>query len=346
MNKNSPFRVRLSLLWQHVVVWAFRVSVLPLQKIPRRSALRFGEFLGTLGYRIARSKRRRAVLNLHLAFGDTMTLAEREQTTRQVFQHFGRSVTDFLRAPMLSPADLEALVAVEGWEHVEAARADGEPILLVTAHIGNWEILGRWLAQVQRLPLTVVAQDPKSPALAAQVKQMREQNGFSVLSKGGSARTLLQTLRRREVILLLNDQNSGDLFAPFFGIPAGTVAGPAALAYHAKASLIPLYCLQRRDSSFLVRCSPPIPLQPSISKEDEVYRITAELNRTLEAVIREFPDQWLWLHNRWKSAFDPANRERAWGMCATEVSFETAYARWSGKPLASAPDTLQPGKMA
>jgi KDO2-lipid IV(A) lauroyltransferase len=234
-----------------------------------------------------------------------------------VFQHFGRSIVEFLRAPARSATELSKFVSCDGWEHIEAAQERGKGIIFVTGHLGNWELLGRWLATVRNVPLTAVAREPDSPMLASYIRSMRENAGFTVLSKGESARGLLRALRRGEAILILADQNSGDVFAPFFGVPAGTAAGPATLALHSGAALVPIYCVETPEHSFHVGCLPALcaddrGIMAPEDRQAEVGRITAEINRIWEGIVRQHPEQWLWLHNRWKSAFEEKNYGAAW----------------------------------
>lgn len=307
-----------------------------LQAWPRLQAVRFGTRLGSLAYRVAGRQRRRALANLHLAYGEALSPAERDALTRQVFQHFGRAVVDFLRAPALRLTDLRAFISYEGWDAVETARNRGKGIIFVTGHLGNWELLGRWLATIQKVPLTVVAREPENPALAQYMRTMRENAGFTVLSKGDSARGLLRALKRGEAILILNDQNSADAFAPFFGIPTGTAVGPASLALHSGAALIPLYCVEKPDHSFHMICLPPLDVANTTTgaeedtdaprgKQAEVLRITKRLNQILEGIVRQYPEQWLWLHNRWKSAFEEKRRNVIW---TCDAAFENARERW------------------
>ena len=319
-------------LWQRLVVLVMVRAAVRIQALSPLSALRNGERLGRLAYRVAGRQRRRSLANLYLAYGDEMTFTQRDALTRRVFQHFGRAVIAFLRAPAQSIADLSQLVSCEGWETVKAALERGKGVILVTGHLGNWELLGRWLATVQNVPLTVVAREPENPAFASYIRSMRENAGFTVLSKGESARGLLRALRKGEAILMLADQNSGDVFTPFFGIPTGTVAGPASLAMHSGAALVPIYCVEMPDHTFHISCFPPVEITKTTDtvgdaadKQVEVLRVTAELNRTLESVVRQYPEQWLWLHNRWKSAFEEKRRSTVWN---NENDFAAARERW------------------
>ena len=311
-------------LWQAIVLGVLRGATGTMQRLSRPAALRVGRGLGNLGYRVARRQRRYADRNLRLVFGETYTGAERDALTRRVFSHFGLCVVDFLRGPAYTGPVLDRLVSCDGWEHVEKALAGGKGIIVLSAHLGNWELLGRWLA-AKGVPLTVVAREPEEPLFAAYVRRIREGAGFTVLNKGESARGLLAVLRRGAAVLLMPDQNSGDVFVPFFGVPAGTVAGPASLALHTGAPIVPSYCVREGDG-YRMLFLPPIPANKTENKEADVARIMTEANAVLEGVVRQYPDQWLWLHNRWKSAFEEKNR----GRWPEGHDFTAAYARWLG----------------
>jgi KDO2-lipid IV(A) lauroyltransferase len=319
---------RRTLLWQQFVVSAMVSATARIQALSLPSALRFGRRLGDIGYSLAKTKRKIADNNLRLAFGNQKSAADREKIIRGVFRHFGCSLVTFMRSPALSTDQFSQLVTVEGWEYMEQATLKGKGVIISTAHFGDWEVLGRWLAQVQKLKVTVVAKEPSGAELAAYLRQMREGAGFAVLNKGESARPLLRILQRGEVIALLPDQNSGDVFVPFFGIPSGTVAGPASLSLHTGAPLVPVFCLMQPDGKYQIVCQPPIPTNNTGDREADVRRIMTEVNSALEKMIRQYPDQWLWLHNRWKSAFEEKNRARAWA--DNESERETARLRWQG----------------
>lgn len=272
--------------------------------------MRLGERLGRWAHGAARRHRKKALRNLHLVHGAAMPLREREDLVRRVFVHFGKMLVDFLRMPALSAAEQEALVSrCEGFERVEAALAAKRGVVLLTAHLGNWEFLGRWLA-ARGIPLTAVARAPEDPAFGGYVRRMRENAGYAVLDKGESARGLVAALRRGEMIILLPDQNSGDVFAPFFGVPVGTVAGPASLALRTGAAIIPGYCLREPDDTYRMLFLPPLDTHSTGDANADVVRVMTEANRALEEVIRLYPDQWLWLHNRWKSSFEAQHRAR------------------------------------
>ena len=316
---------RSTLLWQRLVLIALTGAAAWVQRMSRPRVLRFGAKLGDLAFRVAGRQRRRAEQNLRLAYGSALTSPERTAIIHGVFRHFAALLLDFMRGPSLTPDMVNCLVTVEGWENVEAAQAGGRGVLMITGHLGNWEIMGRWLAL--RLPLTVVAKEPKNLALAAYMRRMREDGGFAVLNKGESARDLLRVLKGNGAVLILPDQNSGDVFVPFFGVPAGTVAGPASLARHTGAPIVPVFCLALSDGTFHLRCLPALAAELSDNRDADTVRIMTLVNATIEGEIRAHPDQWLWLHNRWKAAFDTKNHDRAW---PTETGYDAAYKVWRG----------------
>lgn len=298
-----------------------------VQKMPRPRALLWGAGLGRIAYRVAGRQRRFADRNLRLAFGGALTQRERKNLTRRVFEEFGKTLVDVLRAPRPDREGANALITrCEGWEHAQIALERGDGLICLGAHIGNWELLGGWIA-TQGVPLTVVAREPKDPDLGEYLRGLRQGSGLSVAGKGGSVRALLAVLKRGEALGVLPDQNSGDLFVPFFGIPAGTVAGPALLALKTGAPIVPSYCLREPNDSYRLLFLPPLEVKNTGDRNADTERIMGRANDVLETVVRAYPDQWLWLHNRWKSAFEEKNRTR-WPQ---GYNFEAARAHWAGK---------------
>jgi KDO2-lipid IV(A) lauroyltransferase len=308
----APAALDSTRAWQRFLVAAVRRAERRVQTMPRAAALRLGVGLGRVSCAVSGRQRFFAERNLRLAYGNSLTPAQRADLTRRVFESFGQTAIDFVRSPLIrTRADLAALVPeVVGWaEHVAPHIAAGRPVVFTGAHLGNWEMLGRWIA-AQGVTLTVVAREPDDPTFGGWVRSVRENAGFRVADKGGSAKRLLSALRRGESLGVLPDQNSGDLFVPFFGIPCGTVAGPALFALRTGAAIIPSYCVRRPDGLYRMLFLAPVPVEPTGNQDGDVARTMAAVNRVLEGVIREYSDQWLWLHNRWKSAFEEKNLVR------------------------------------
>lgn len=260
-------------------------------------AERRGQFIGDLAFRVLRSRRQRAISNLQLAYPEWSD-AKRNEVARGVFRHFGLITADFMRTPLRTKEELLANMEIEGFEHYEAAAAIGKGIIACTAHLGNWERFGHWLIATGR-QISVVARDANQGEIQDRVAKIRDLTGVIVLSRGDSARPILVKLKRKEIVGILPDQNSEESFAPFFGKPAGTVLGPAVLHMRTGAVLLPAYCVRVGPGKYRVVLREPIDIDNSMANAEEIM---AKLNAVLESVIREYPDQWLWLHDRWKSA--------------------------------------------
>jgi KDO2-lipid IV(A) lauroyltransferase len=260
-------------------------------------AERRGRMFGELAYRTLKSRRLRTASNLELAFPE-WTQEQRSDVARKVFHHFGLITADFLRTPLRTTEELLASTEVEGMENYEEALAAGKGIIACTAHFGNWERFGHWMIAMGGA-ISVVARDANQGAIQDRVSKIREMTGLTVLSRGDSVRPILVKLKRKEIIGLLPDQNSDESYVPFFGKPCGTVLGPAVLHQRTGAVLLPAYCVRTGPGQYKVILRKPIDVENAIKEPEEVM---TQLNAVLESVIRQYPEQWLWMHDRWKNA--------------------------------------------
>jgi len=285
--------------------FAGRMALLGLHCMAKRTPLpvlyRIGERLGRLAYRLSRRYRTVAEHNLQMAYGESLSDGERRRLVEQVFIHFAKSLMEFLVADGLSPNDLCRMVTLKGEEHLQWCVQQGKGTLIITAHYGNWEIAARYLTQCKGYVLNVVARDADDSATAVLVNRIREQGGYRVFPRGQAVRAVLQALKRNELVAMLPDQNAGDVFVPFFGRLAGTVAGPALLALRSGAPILPVFCTRQPDNTYLFEMLPPFVVQPSGDKERDVTDTMAHITALIEQQVRKHPSQWLWLHNRWKT---------------------------------------------
>jgi Kdo2-lipid IVA lauroyltransferase/acyltransferase len=240
-----------------------------------------------------------AVTNLRHAFPD-WTDAERRRVAHGVYAHFGAVLLDILWMAHRTPEQVEALVDVEGGEHVERALAAGRGVVLVSAHIGNWELHG--LAHARRFgAIGVVARPLDNPELDRRLCAFRVRGGNSVIYKKRALAQVLRLLRDNRGIALLIDQNvqEGDgIFVDFFSRKAATTTVAAALALKTGAALLPCRTVLRSDGRYGLLYDPPLAFA---SGGDEIARLTQELTTVIEGWIRQAPEQWLWIHRRWKT---------------------------------------------
>ena len=256
-----------------------------------------GRRLGRFLFRLDKKHRKRTISNLKLAFPE-WSEAKRLQTAQSVFEHFGIVAGDFMRTPSRTDTEVFEHMEVEGLENFELAQGPGKGILVITAHLGNWERFAQWVRASGR-EISVVARDANQRGVQLRVSRIREATGVRLLSRGDSAKEILLRLRNDEIVGLLPDQNDDECFVPFFGHPAGTVLGPAILHRRTGASLLPSYCVRTGPGTYKMVVLPPLNLDRAIKDPVEIMAL---VNATLEAEIRKYPEQWLWMHDRWKNA--------------------------------------------
>lgn len=268
-----------------------------LRKTPER-AEEAGARLGRWVFCLSRKHRERALANLAMAFPD-QTAQDRLALAERVFEHYGRVTADFLVSSARTSDDLERSMEIVGRENLDRALEAGKGALLVTGHFGNWERLSAWLS-THGYPLSVVARDASNPRLNELVNQLRSGTGTRVIARGDAARPILQRLRNNELVGILPDQNADEVFVPFFGQPCGTVLGPGVLSERTGAPVVPCWCVRIGPVRYRMIFEPALQAQPGYETKGE--GMIRSINASLEAIVRQYPEQWLWFHDRWRSA--------------------------------------------
>jgi len=241
--------------------------------------------------------RRVALRNLAVALPEKSE-AEHARIVTGVFHSIARLLLALARFPRIRHDNVSEWIRYEGLEHFEAGLARGRGVLFATAHLGNWE-LSAFAHALLTAPMHVVVRPLDNPAIDALVAHRRTLSGNRVIQKKDFARSILKALARNEAVGILVDQNSNldqGCFVDFFGIPACSGTGFAKIAARSGAAVIPGFALwSQQEQRYVLRFYPPVEITGA-AEED-----TARLQRFLESVIREHPDQWLWIHRRWKT---------------------------------------------
>jgi len=259
-------------------------------------AQRLGRALGRVAWRLARRDRRRTLDHLALAFPQ-MPGGERAALARRSFAHLGELLGECLHLRHRAPAEISGLVTLAGWEHVAAARAQQRPILILTGHCGNWELLAAAL-NVHGLGMLVVAREIDEPGLQTMLLDLRSRFGTRTIVRGtaGAGRALLGALREAGALGMLIDQDTKveGVFVDFFGRPAWTPVGAAELALRFDAVVLPTFIERLPDGSHSAR------IHAELALPTDPVAATAQMTATIEAQIRRQPEQWVWLHRRWR----------------------------------------------
>ncbi|HEX7880588.1 MAG TPA: lysophospholipid acyltransferase family protein [Candidatus Eisenbacteria bacterium] len=275
--------------------------------LPHRLAVRTGGGLGWLVSRVAPIRSKVADENLRRAF-PLMGEAERRDILDRFYRHLGRMLAEFLRSPALDAARIVEWTNPEGEEHLKAAAAEGRGVVMISGHLGNWE----WLvasAAARGYALDVIVAPQKNIAVQDFITRCRAGVGVGVLySKRGRGELLEagRRLRKGHLLGTLVDQDAGrrGWFVDFLGSPASAAVGTFRMALAARAPVVCVFTWREGFRHHVV-AEPALVRDPTLDDEAQAREWAAEFHRRLEARIRAHPEQWFWVHRRWRSR--PAN---------------------------------------
>ena len=292
-----PFMQRRSAVRDTLEYWLALAVVESLARAPLPLANQLARAYARLLDLALPRLRRTAMRNLAMALPDLDRRTHR-RIADGVFRSIARLLVTFARFPRINRGNIGQWIRYEGYEHFEQARKHGRGVLFATAHLGNWE-LSAFAHALMAAPMCVVVRPLDNPKIDALVERRRTLSGNRLIGKRDSARAILKALRENEAVGILVDQNASleeGTFVEFFGVPACAGTGFPKLAAHSGAAVIPGFALWlENERKYVLRFYPPVEMT------GDAERDTRELHRQLEAVIREYPDQWLWIHRRWKT---------------------------------------------
>jgi Kdo2-lipid IVA lauroyltransferase/acyltransferase len=237
--------------------------------------------------------RRTALKNLEMA-----GLAGRERITTGVFDSVARLVVTFARFPQITRANVAEWIRYEGLENFQQAQARGKGVLVATGHFGNWE-LSAFAHAYLVAPMQIVVRPIDNPRIDALVESRRELSGNRAIAKKDAARGIMRALREGDAVGVLIDQNTTPdqgVFIDFFGVKACAGSAFVKLAHHSGAAVVPGYALwSDKERRYVLH------FEPAVEMTGDVQHDTQQVHARLEAAIRKHPDQWLWIHRRWKT---------------------------------------------
>jgi KDO2-lipid IV(A) lauroyltransferase len=270
--------------------------------MPEGMALRLGSAIGTAMRLLSPRHWRIVMANLHLAFGEEKGEDELRTIAMGCYRHLGKCMTDFFRMPAMTARDIARATRIVGREHLDAALEEGRGAILLTAHLGNWEMVGVLIA-ASGYPLSVIAREQRDHKITDYVRRTRERMGMSVLHRDVAVRESLRALRRNEIVGILVDQNAGEdgVFVDFFGHLASTAPGVAAFALRTGAAVLPTFGWRNADNTHTVEIGAPVPVMRTGDRGKDILVNTARHAKIIEEAIRKHPEQWFWLHKRWKA---------------------------------------------
>ncbi len=288
---------RRSLLRNALEYGAASFVLKTLQWAPRPVAFALAGFYARLLDLAIPRLRRVARRNLAMALPED-TPQRHAQIVDGVFRSIARILVTFAKFPAIRRGYLGQWIRLEGGEHFDRAREAGRGVLVATAHLGNWE-LSAFAHALMTAPMNVVVRPLDNPLIDGMVERRRALTGNRPIGKKDFARAILKALAGNQAVGILIDQNAGlddGVFVDFFGVPASAGTGFAKFAAHSGAAVLPGFALwNETERRYVLRFYPPIGMTGDVTRD------TQALQAKLEEVIREYPDQWLWVHRRWKT---------------------------------------------
>ncbi|MGA7831322.1 MAG: lysophospholipid acyltransferase family protein [Terracidiphilus sp.] len=283
--------------------WLVMTVARILGSLPRGLARSLAAALAYCVYCLHGRLRRVGKRNLAFAL-PKLSARERKRILRGVFRHLGWQLVEFCRMSAYTPEKTHGWIRTEGLDHYLAARAREKGVLIVTAHLGAWE-LSSFYHSLMGYPMSMVARRLDNPRLEEYVNRIRCLHGNRVLSKDDFARGLLTSMRQNMTVGILMDTNmtppQGE-FVEFFGKQACTGTGLAHIALKTGAAVLPGFMLwEEAERRYVLHFGPQLTFQQTENPEADLLAATQLCTKTIETWIRRYPDQWLWIHRRWKT---------------------------------------------
>ena len=268
------------------------------RRIPLPLGRAFGRALGSLAYTVAIRERKKALKNIAIAFPE-WDESKRRDTIKAMFRHLGMSVFELAWMPNMDVAVRDRLTDIEGAEPLLKLIDAGRGVVVFTAHCGTWE----WMSYSVGLwgrPTTVLQRERDAPEMNRWITEHRARSGVRTIDRGSSAagRELIQSLRRGGILAFLIDQNlrTDSVQVPFFGRNALTPIGPAKLAIRTESIVVDILIERLPDGRHRLKVGEPL----ETKRDDDPVALTARMTRIIEAQIRRVPEQWVWMHDRWR----------------------------------------------
>jgi KDO2-lipid IV(A) lauroyltransferase len=274
-----------------------------LRVLPRATTRRVGAWIGTTALKRLPRLRGVGLHNLSLAMPET-TRTWQQDVLAKVYRNLGWLLAEFCQMADYTPEQASQFIRYEGLDHYLAARERGRGVLVLTGHLGAWE-LSSYFHSLMGYPMGLVIRRLDNPLVDRFVNRIRCLHGNRVIHKDDFARGLIASMRSGETVGILMDTNMTPpqgVFVPFFGMEACTASGLARIAIKTNAAVLPGFLLwEESEQRYVLRFGRELELERTGDTEADTIRNTALFTATIERYVRQYPEQWLWMHRRWKT---------------------------------------------
>jgi len=278
-----------------------KALMLTARLLPRRMGLALFSALGGLAFSAYRADRERALSNISLAFPELDPMIVRA-LARGSFRSLGRNGYDAIRLAYVGGEEVLGLCEISGEEHLRRAYERGKGVIGLTGHIGCWELMAAYVSR-KGYELSVIARDLRDGRINDILVRARLRHGTVSIPRGSAAVAGYKALKKGGILGMLLDQDIDvdGVMVPFFGVPAYTARGAAVFALRSGADIVPMAIHMQPDGSHRITVRPPLEIPPGdLGEEWRIDELTASCSKALEELIRIYPQQWVWFHDRWK----------------------------------------------
>ena len=293
----------LNRLYRSIEYYIFILSLKVLSFLPLRFTAKAGEVIGGLLYVIDRRHRAIALKNLNMALGGERDLDRLKQIARRSLENLGRSAGEFISIRRYTKENIREFITFEGLENFESAHKEGRGVIMLTGHFGNWELLGIAISLLG-YPFHVVVRPLDNRPLDKRVNELRSFGGNKVIYKKNALSESLRLLKKRQLVGFLIDQNTSreeGVFVDFFGKKAATNRGLALIALKSRAPVVPVFIIREGQVNHRVVFEKGVEVTRSGDISEDITKNTQRFTKIIESYIIKHPDQWLWVHDRWKT---------------------------------------------
>jgi len=279
-----------------------RILFFLLRLIPRKVSLVIADFLALAAFRVLTKHREVTISNLNEVFDGDRRKSIR--IAKEVFKHLAKTGVDWIKLTSLNKNDIDSLVTeVHGIEHLDKAVAEGKGVILLASHFGNWELLSIYLYG-KGYKGAIVARRIYFHKYDDFLTKLRGRFGAHVIYRDESPKKVLRVLKKGQILGVLADQDVDSVdgvFVDFFGKPAYTPTAPVKLGMATGASLVPAFMIREKDNTYKLVLEEAISVSSGENVQEDVKRYTQAWTEVLERYIKQYPEQWVWVHPRWKS---------------------------------------------
>lgn len=283
------------------IIFLIKALQFCLMALPEGARQGTGRWLGKMGFALLKRRRDIAISNILRAFPD-LAPNEARRIALSCFQKLGTNMIELILVPFLPPREVQERFSLEPKDIVETTLGAGRGVIALTFHFGNWEIMGITSRLLDQPVVALARPLKKHVRLNAFLNRLRESTGLTIIVNANTAREVMRLLKKNAIIAILGDQRekrSRGVFVDFFGHKVPTSKGTAMIAMKTGCQVVPCYPVRKGFLRYTIMCGEPILMERDGDIEDLITKNTRKINAFLEDIIRQYPDEWFWVHQRW-----------------------------------------------